>query len=369
MKRLAALLAVLASFAALRAGTVFTVDGTLHEGEISIENGLTVHGPASTVKLPFSRILRARFTASQPDEFQPGIVLANGGRIAGAFSSLNEPVVKLERNRVAIPSKEIAWAIYQPVTAKLAAQAPRGKTGALLPGGDFFEGTPRGGDSATAKVLNLIFGPRTFAAKELHALILRDTQPQPAAFDVLTRDGSIYPALDVIAADASGVTLRHPLYDGLRIPLADLVEIRASATRLTPLDTVKPTRVDPAPGREAAGCFASNQSLDGGPLKLGNRAIPAGFESAAGATLWWKPAPAAGTFLAIVAASAGTPSGHKLTFTVYADNRLAGRSGPLGAGDPPAVLRFPVFGAGSLTLRIEGPGGSGIWAEPMLLRR
>jgi hypothetical protein len=343
----------------------------LHEGEISLDNGLVVRGSPATVKLAISNILRARFSAPPSDEFQPGILLATGGRIAGPFSSLSENTVKFGRKGLSIPLKEVAWAIYQPFDAQLAGQVPPGKTGALLPSGDFFEGTPRGGDSNTAKVLNPIFGPRTFDArrKEIHALILREIQPLPAAFEVLTRDGSIYPALDVLAGDSLGVTLRHPLYDGLRIPLAELAEIRASSTRLMPLDSLKPSRVDPAPGREAANCFAANRSLDGGPLKLGNRNATAGFECAAGATVWWTTPLGPGTFVTLVAASPSTPSGQKLVFSVYADSRLAAQSKPLGAGDPPVLLRCPLPATGNLTLRIEGTEGSGTWAEPILLRR
>ena len=352
----------------LHAGTVLTVEGALHEGELGIDRSITVRGSAATVKLAVPAILCARFSAAD-STLQPGVVLTNGGRIAGNFSSLNEAIVKIEAKRIAIPAKEIAWAIYQPVAPALGAQVPRGKTGALLRDGDFFEGTVRGGDATMARVLNQIFGPRTFAAKELHALILRDVQPQPAAFDVVTRDGSIYPALDVIAGDGADITLRHPFYNGLRVPLADLVEIRASASRMLPLDEITPTRVDPASSRDAARCFVSNRSLDGGALKLGTRTVAAGFECAAGATVWWKPPPGAGTFFALVAAGADTPAGQKLNFMVYADGKLAGRSAPLGAGDPAAVLRCAVPGVESLVLRIEGTGGTGVWAEPMLLHR
>lgn len=355
----------------VRAGTVLTTDWVLHEGEMSLDNGIVVRASPATVKLTISNILRARFSAPPSDEFQPGVLLAAGGRIAGPFSSLGESNVRFDRKRISIPGKEVAWAIYQPFNVQLAEQVPRGKTGALLPGGDFFEGTPRGGDSNTAKVLNPIFGPRTFDArrKEIHALILREIQPQPAAFEVLTRDGSIYPALDVLTSDSLGVTLRHPLYDGFRVPLADLVEIRASSTRLMPLDSLKPSRVDPAPGREAANCFAANRSLDGGPLKLGNRSATTGFETASGATIWWKAPLGPGTFVTLVAASPSTPSGQKLVFSVYADSRLAAQSKPLGAGDPPMLLRCTLPAIGNLTLRIEGTEGSGTWAEPILLRR
>ena len=349
------------------AGTVITADGAMHEGEITLDHGITVRG-SPTLKLTLAAILRARFSAPNP-LLQPGVLLVNGGRIAGAFSPLNDAVVRFPAKRIAIRSKEIAWAIYRPLPPALALQAPRGKTGALLTGGDFFEGTVRSADAALAKVLNPIFGPRAFAAGEVQAIVLRDFLPQAAAFDVVTRDGSIYPALDVIPGDGADITLRHPLYNGLHIPVSELVEIRAGASRMVPMDGFKPTQIDPAPNRDAATSFAANRALGGGELKLGIAPAAAGFECATGAAIWWKPAPGAGTFSAVVAAATETPAGQKLTFSVYADGKLAGRSAPLGAGDPPAVLRCAVPGRDSLVLRIEGGEGSGTWAEPMLLRR
>jgi hypothetical protein len=350
------------------AGTVLTTDGVLHEGELAIDHGIILRASLTTVKLPLSGILRARF-ATADGAFQPGLVLVNGARIAGAFSSLNNTAVKVESKRIAVPGNAIAWAIYNPISPALAAQIPRGKTGTLLPGGDFFEGTPRGGDASSVKVLSEIFGPRTFSASEIHALILREIQPQPSVFEVLTRDGSSYPALDVSFGEGAEIVLRHPLYNGLRVPAGDLVEIRAGGVRL---DEIKPTTVTAAPGRDVAKCFMANGSFHGGGLKLGTREVGAGFECAAGATVWWTPSPGAGTFFAIVAANDDTPAGQKLTFSVYAGGKLAGRSAPLAAGDPPAVLRCAVPIAENLALRIESTGGAasnGTWGEPMLLRR
>ena len=137
---------------------------------------------------------------------------------------------------------------------------------------------------------------------------------------------------------------------------------------MVPMDGFKPARIDPAPNGDAAKSFAANRALDGGELKLGISPVSAGFECAVSATVWWKPPPGAGTFSAIVAAGRETPAGQKLTFSVYSDGKLAGHSAPLGAGDPPAVLRCAVQGTDSLVLRIEGGAGSGTWAEPMLLR-
>ena len=199
----------LAFFAALplRAATVHLFDGTVLEGTLTFDNGLVVRS-ATTVKFNFADILRAKFADAKAEEFQPGLVLVSGARIAGPFTSLADTTVKAGARNLTIPGGEIAWAIYQPFGADIAAQIPLGKIGALLPGGDFFEGTAKSADTNTAKVVNPIFGPRTFDArrKELHALILREIKTQPAGFEVVTADGSIIPALDNVARDATGIT-------------------------------------------------------------------------------------------------------------------------------------------------------------------
>jgi len=159
---------------------VLTVDGTLLDGDISLDNGLVVRGSPATVKLSVSSVLRARFSAPQADEFQPGLVLTGGGRIAGTFSSLSEPVVNSNHKPIAIPGKEVAWVVYPAVRRAACRSIPHGKMGALLPAAIFSRHATRG-NSNTAKVLNPIFGPRTFNAqkKEIRALILREIQPQP----------------------------------------------------------------------------------------------------------------------------------------------------------------------------------------------
>ena len=71
MRCAAALLALVAMAAQnLRAGTVLTAEGALLEGNLGIDHGIVVRGPAAPVKVPFQNILRARFAAffERPDE-------------------------------------------------------------------------------------------------------------------------------------------------------------------------------------------------------------------------------------------------------------------------------------------------------------
>jgi hypothetical protein len=351
-------------------GSVQLLDGTSLDGDLTLDNGVMVRGE-KTVRVPFASILRATFSTQKGEEFQPGLVLVNGSRLAGVFGSLAETIVKIERSPIAVPGGEIAWVVYQPFGAEMAAQIPRGKTGALLPGGDFFEGTPKGADAQTSKVLNPIFGPRIFDAqrKELHALILREIKPQPAGYEVVTSNGSIFAALDIIARDPAGISLRHPLYDGLRVAMSDLVEIRAAQTRFAALDSVKPSRVDAPTGRSAEQAFAAGKTLEGSPLQLSGKPVR-GFESLAGAVISWDMPAGAVTFVTRVGAAPSTPGAQKLVFAVYADGKALARSALLGTGDAPAILRCAVPAAAKLlSLRAEGGGGSGVWGDPVVLRR
>lgn len=350
------------------AGSVQLLEGTSVEGELSIDNGVLVRGERSA-RVPFASILRATFAQPKPEEYQPGLVLVNGSRIAGSFGPLMEPVVKV--GAVSVPATEVAWAIYQPFGADLAAQIPRGKTGALLPGGDFFEGVVKSADGSTAKVLNSIFGPRVLDAsrKDAHAIILRDTAPKAAAYEVQTANGSVFVALDISIRDPSAIILRHPLYDGLRVDVRELVEIRAAQSRYLALDSIKPTKIDVAAGKTPELSFAAGKMLDGSPLSLAGKPVR-GVETAAGAVASWEMPAGAATFTVRVAASAGTPPAQKLIFTVYADGKALARSALLGAGDAPALLRCNLpAGAKLLSVRAEGIAGSGIWADPIVLRR
>jgi hypothetical protein len=362
-------LLALATFPA-HGGSVQLLDGTFLEGDLGLENGIVVRG-GKIVRVPFKNVLRATFDEPKGEEFQPGLVLTNGTRIAGTFTSLAETTVKCEPSGIRVPGSEIAWAIYQPFGPELATQVPRGKMGALLRGGDFFEGTVKSGDAGTAKVLNPIFGPRVFDAqrKEMQALVLRDLKPVPVGFEVVTANGSAFAALDLIVHDTASVVLRHPLYDGMKVDLKNLVEIRAGPTRFASLDAVKPSRVDPPAGRTADQSFSAGKTLDGSPLQIATKGVR-GFESLAGAVVTWDMPPGGTTFTARVAASPATPAAQKLIFSVYADGKAISRSGLLGAGDAPAVLRCVLPAAAKLlSVRTEGLAGAGVWAEPVVLTR
>jgi hypothetical protein len=344
------------------AGTVQLLDGTVHQGDVFVDGGLLVRGTPS-VKVALPQVLVARFTEqAAPPICSPGLVLTNGSRIAGSFSSLSESVVQVDEKRLRIPSSEIAWAVYHPFDVALASDLPPGKTGALLPGGDFFEGSIKNAEAKSAKVLNPIFGPRVFTAgaKDLHAIVLRSLTPQLAGFEVVTRDGSHYLAVDVIVREPGAVILRHPLYDGLRIAAGDLVEIRAAPSRVVAISSLKPSRVN------ASYTIAR---ADRSMHRLGSQEVQACSISGGGSAIWNK-AIRGGTFLARISAGSESSAVEKLVFIVEADGRILFRSAPVGPSDPPQMIRATVPAAESITLRVEGGAGShGLWADPVILLR
>ncbi len=344
-------------------GMVQLLDGTVHTGDVSIDGGLVVRG-TNGVKLALNNVLLTRFTNdAAPATCPAGLVLTNGTRIAGALSSALDSIVVIESKGIRIPGRDVAWAVYQPFDPMLADGVPAGKTGALLAAGDFFEGPVKTADAKGAKVVNSIFGPRAFESsdKDLHAVILRGLAPQPAAFEVVTQDGSRYLAMDVLFREAGVATLRHPHYDGLRVKVAEIVEIRAAPSRLFVPPNVKPLRTG-----QGYATFGDK----GAPLRLGSQSVHGCLVSAGEGTLW-KRTIRGGTFMARVTPNPeGTAQNEKLIFVVEADGRVLFRSPPVGVGDPVHLIRCTVPATESLTLKVEGRAGSqGIWADPVIVLR
>lgn len=361
-----------------QAGSVETFDGVKTVGAITLDFGQIIVTPngGAAVKIDPAEVLSAQFADSVPAEsFAPGVLLRNGTRLTGPFTTLTEPVVKFDRYKLSLPGGEIAWVIYQPISPAVAASAPVGKVGALLAGGDFFEGTIKAADDKSAKVLNPIFGPRTLvgASKDLLALILRDARRSTALFEVRTKDGTLF-GVEVLPMDKTGVNLRHPLYDNVKIEPKDILEIRAGPGRFQPLTALKPARVDPLPGRKLEQCFAVDKSLGDVPLDSLGAAHGKGFESAVGVAATWEVPAGFNVLNVLVAVPPGVPPANRLIFAVYADGRPITRSAPLSSSDKPTPLRAPLGPVRSISLRVEAgfpttATGSGLWLDPVLIRK
>lgn len=356
-------------------GSIETMSGDVSTGKVELDNGTILFRPdkGPVVKLEFGSLLRVQFDNPGTDEFVPGVVLRSGVRLAAPHGPLSDAMVKFPKRNITIPVAEIAWVVYQRFPAALAANASAGKTGALLPGGDFFEGAIKGANADAAKLLNPIFGPRTLEAKnhDLLALVLSDARPLAAQYEIRVADGSVFGA-ETFGVDRNGVTLRYPLFDNLALAASELVEIRAGTTRCQPLTALAPARVEPLPDRPLAECFAVDKTLAGEPLA--GAAHGRGFEAAVNVAATWAVPAGMTELVAKVAVAAGTPPTQRFVFSVYADGRAIGQSAPLSSAQPPQTLRVALGNVRTVSLRIEArepknATGSGLWLEPMLIRR
>ena len=361
----------------IHAASIETLGGDVSTGKVELDNGAILFRPdkGAAVKLEFGSLLRVQFDNPGTDEFAPGVLLRSGVHLAAPHGPLSDAMIKFPKRNISIPVAEIAWVIYQRFPAVLAANAPAGKTGALLPGGDFFEGTIKGANADAARLLNPIFGPRTLEAKnrDLLALVLRDARPLAAQYEIRVTDGSVFGA-ETFGVDRNGVTLRHPLFDNLTLAASELVEIRAGTARCQPLTALAPARAEPLPGRTLAECFAVDKTLGGEPLTSLGAAHGRGFEAAVNVAATWEVPAGFAELLTTVVVAAGTQPAHRFVFAVYADGRPVGQSAPLSAADPPQKLRVMLGSARIVSLRVEArlpknATGSGLWLEPMLIRR
>ena len=358
MRRLALALIALLSAAPLQAGLVEPFGGEVATGEVELEYGGVLFRPSNggpVVKMDFRNLYRVQFAAHLADEYAPGAVLRNGVRLAAPLGALNTPNVQFPKRGISIPTGEIAWLIYQQFPAALAANAPAGQTGALLPGGDFFSGTIRGADMDAAKVFNPIFGLRRLEGRQrdLLAVVLRDARPLTAQYEIRTSDGSVF-GVDNFGLERTGVLLRHPLYDNIMLMPAEVLEIRAGAQRCRALATLPQLHAEPVTGL---------QKQPDGTLVAETRAVitcavPPGFTE----------------FSVRVAPGDDLAPGQRVIFRIFGDGIALARSEPVGAGSPPQSLSVALNGARGLILRIEpvdgrAPVATGRWLQAFFLKR
>ncbi len=364
----------------LTAATVSSMTGETYEGSVTLDSGLLITpkaGPAS--KMDFSNVLRARLAdepAGNSSQLQPGVVMRNGTRLAIAAPSLDESTIKIPKYALSVPTQDVAWIIYQPISDSFSERLTPGTTGVVLPGGDFFEGTIKSADSRVVKVLSPIFGVRSFniALKEAVAVVLHDVKPIAAAYAVATTDGFLFSG-DGISADRASLSVRSAALGLLRIDGKEVAEIRAGSARYQSLTTLKPSRIDAPAGQSGTPAFSVDKSLDGHKLAASGAEASHGFESGIGVVATWELPPGFNVFVAQAALSPSTQGENtRVAFAVYADGKAVFRSPPYGASEGIKTVRATIAGAHMLSLRVEPSSatstvGSGIWIEPLLIKR
>ncbi len=161
--------------------------------------------------------------------FVPQIVLRNGTVIADPLVSVDDDEVHFSerRQKLRVRTRDVARLILEPPSP--ADQFPTNRFGVLLRFGEFLEGEFRSLASGAVKVNSVLYGYRSLRAEDgLVAVLLRDPVPAPAAFRVITADGSDLRATSVQWEDGT-VSVSVPMAGQLHIPQNELLEIRAGA--------------------------------------------------------------------------------------------------------------------------------------------
>jgi len=352
------------------AGSVQLLNGESHSGKVAIAGtGLAVTEGGSTATFDLANIFAANFgesTASETELLPAGVILTNGSFVVGTPASLDEPTVQLgaPAQTIKVPSSSIAAVVFSPTPRAAIYKIPNGKTGAVLPNGDFFEGEFGGINNNSAVINSTLFGPHRFAIKsQASAVVLKDIQTQASSYEVRVTSGSRFSSND-IKIDSDGLLLNNVLLGPLKVSERDLVEIRAGVGRYQLLTDLKPVSAVTASGTDATKLVSIQdegggvRALSTGPNVAVSFAIPPGLT----------------VFMCRIGLSQESPPSARLVFSVVCDGKLVSRSSPISPGMTPQNLRVSLGTAQSMTLRTEpampGAGaGAGKWIAPMLLRQ
>jgi len=346
--------------------------GESYEGKVDFDaDGMTVtpeHGTATKVDL--AGVQDALFGAT-PNNFEArspaGVFLTNGSFIAGAVTAIDGPAVKVGALGISVPCSAFAQVLFVPMARDKLPPPAGGRTGAILPNGDFFPGTVDGMKANRLAVNSILFGPQRLApGSQAAGAVLRDIQSVAASYEVSTREGSRFLTND-LKFDAAGVLVADSIVGSVRIKTDDLVEIRAGAWRYQSLAEATPARIQVPAGMTTAAAFqvepANPAAADAAPALLCaantmvSYLVPAGFS----------------VFVSSVALPKNAPANAQLIFDIYADGRLIFGSPVVSAGGNPHPIRVSLGAARLITLRAEPAGiGSektaGKWIYPLFLR-
>ena len=337
------------------AGTVLLLNGELHSGKVTIsDKGVMVNNDV----FDLANVLVANFAERTDPPFLPsiGVILNNGSFITGLFRSFSEPTFKIGNatQPIAFPRSLIAAIVFNPVSREL---IPKGKTGALLPDGDFFEGSFSGIKDNSALINSALFGIHRFQLKtQISAVILHDIQKANPRFEIGTKDGSRFLSND-IKIDRDSFTINDLDLGSIKLNNTDLVEIRAGGGRYQLLTDLKPVVSESG----TASVPISNEgegivSISTGVNVAMTYEIPVGLN----------------VFMCSVALPKDALPSTRVYFAVYCDGRSVFRSWLSDVTTAPQPIKVNCGTARKLSLRVESgaQGGGAVvgkWIEPIFI--
>ena len=380
----ALLLAVLLPGAA-HAGTVRTITGDSFEGDVRFDNGavtVTVKGqPVQRIDL--ANVLRADFLNKKPDVadgFGPGVQLRSGAVIGGKPASIDANAVHMmvDGHPVDFPLANVARVVFAPLSPAVADKIPPGFVGAVLPGGDLFEGEYRGMDERPpqVKVTSPFLGVHRFGLnnKEILAVAFHDVaSAAPDAYRIRTADGSAYGTTS-LQPTGDVLTLHDSMAGEVKIPAKQLAEIIAGPARVLPVGSLRAQTVGSANPAKVPAVFTAGSLASGGPIALAGQSYDGGIAQAAGVAITYAVPAGFNVFTAQAGLPASASAGATVVFALLVDGRPVWRSPPVAAGAAPLPVHWNLGSSlRTLTLVVEPAqpaflGAPAVWADATLLK-
>ena len=361
------LLCCLLPLLACRAGSVRLFNGETHTGKISIAStGLAITEDHNNAIYDLQNVLSASLDENPPSEpatLSHGLVLSNGSFVSGPTKLPDAPTLKV--GQATVPRASVAAVVFSSVRPPDMYRLKNGRTGAILPDGDFFEGTFTGIKNGAAVIDSTLLGIHSFALSSgIAAVVLGEIKTAGARFDIVTKGGSRYFATD-LRVEHDGLQVTDSILGQVKVGSDDVSEIHAGAGRYQLLTELRPAATVAASGAAApASAVSTAGQWDGQPALSANAGVAVTYDIPQGISV----------FACSVAVPKETPAAARVTFAVYCDGKLAVRSMQAGPASTPLPLRVSFGPAKKITLRAEPavPGSdavTGKWIMPLFLKQ
>ena len=178
--------------------------------------------------LPFRKAAET-LSPTGPNPLVPaGVLLRNGSFVACRVESIEQDMVQCSRllEGKQIPLNEVARIVCQPLPRTLTARVNSSRPGVLLANGDFVEGAFSGMDGTRVTINSVLFGLRTYdTMHQILAVIIREAEGARSASEVQLRDQSILFTTEV-ALQPGAIVLRDKVLAGIRIDESEIERLQ-----------------------------------------------------------------------------------------------------------------------------------------------
>jgi hypothetical protein len=184
-------------------------------------------GAANDERVAFDHLQTG--TSLPQNAFVPVIHLQSGSTISGRIDSATPDQIRFEGP---LPGPPVAVApvariAFRWVPYRFSSLLNEGRPGLLLANGEFVEGAFRGISQGRISISSVLFGVRSFDAnQEAMTLILKPLAPQPHAYEIITDDNSKWLATN-LEVGQSEVIIQDSSLGTRHIPIYELMEIRS----------------------------------------------------------------------------------------------------------------------------------------------